>query len=201
MKIKETNVINNYIKELIYVLSKLPVKEIEKATDFIIEAYENENHIFTMGNGGHSNTASHFINDLSKHILVSDEKNLVVVHDKRLKAMSLNDNVSSITAWANDISYDICFSEQLKNWIKKNDLVIGFSASGNSKNVLEAFKVAKEYGARSIAFLGESGGKMKTLANLSILVPSNNHLYIEDMHLAIAHMITNLARAIIQKKL
>ena len=201
MKVKEIEFINNYIRELKDILPKLPVEEIKKTADLFVEAYENENHIFTMGNGGHSNTASHFINDLLKHILVSDEKNVVVIGDKRFKAMSLNDNVAIITAWANDVSYDICFSEQLKNWIKKDDLVIGFSASGNSKNILEAFKVAKEYKAKSIAFLGENGGKMKALADLSIIVPSNNYLYIEDMHLVISHIITNLVRARIQKKL
>lgn len=198
---KEINFIDNYIKELEEILPKLPVEEIKKTADLFVEAYEKENHIFTMGNGGHSSTASHFVNDLLKHTIVSDKKNEVVIHDKRFKAMSLNDSIATITTWANDVSYDVCFSEQLKNWIKKDDLVIGFSASGNSKNILKAFETAKEYKAKSIAFTGGSGGKMKFLADISIVIPSNNYLYIEDMHLVIVHIITNLVRAKIQKKL
>lgn len=202
MKVKEVEFINNYIIELKNILSDLPVEEIRKTADLFIEAYENNNHIFTMGNGGHGSTASHFVNDLLKHIVVSDEKNVVVIdNNKRLKSMSLNDNVPTITAWANDVCFDVCFSEQLKNWIKTDDLVIGFSASGNSKNIIEAFKVAKKYKAKSIAFLGESSGKMKALADVSIVVPSNNCVYIEDLHLAITHIITNLVRARIQEKL
>lgn len=198
---KEINFINNYIKELEGILPKLPVEKIKKVADLFIEAYGNENIIFTMGNGGHCSTASHFVNDLLKHTIVSDEKNEVVIHDKRFKAMSLNDSMATITTWANDVSFDVCFSEQLKNWMKKDDLVIGFSASGNSKNILKAFEVAKEHKAKSIAFTGGNGGKMKILADISIIIPSNNYLYIEDMHLVIVHIITNLVRAKIQKKL
>ncbi|MCL4376870.1 MAG: SIS domain-containing protein [Actinobacteria bacterium] len=198
---KEINFINNYIKELEGILPKLPIEEIKKVADLFVETYENENYIFTMGNGGHGSTASHFVNDLLKHTIVSDEKNEVVIHNKRFKALSLNDSIATITTWANDVSFDVCFSEQLKNWMKKGDLVIGFSASGNSKNILKAFETAKDYRAKSIAFTGGNGGKMKILADISIVIPTNNYLYIEDMHLVIAHIITNLVRAKIQKKL
>lgn len=198
---KKSEFIKGYINQIDSILPKLPVDDVCNAADLFIEAYEKGNQFFTMGNGGHGSTASHFVNDLLKHTIVSDEKNEVVIKNKRFRAISLNDSIATITTWANDVGYDFIFSEQLRNWVKKDDLVIGFSASGNSKNILKAFEVAKEFHAKSIAFTGGTGGKMKNIADISLIVPSNNYLYIEDMHLILVHIITNLVRAVIQKKL
>ena len=193
--------IKDYVSGIESILPNLQFDIIYKLADVFIKAYENENLFFTMGNGGHGSTASHFVNDLLKHTIVSDDKNEVVVHGKRFKAMSLNDSISTITTWANDVGYDYIFSEQLINWVKKGDIVIGFSASGNSKNIIKAFEEAKKHGAISVAFIGGNGGKMKGIADISFTVPSNNYLFIEDLHLIVTHMLCNVVRAMVQKKI
>ncbi len=197
---EETNLIKEYVNQLETVICNLPIYEIHKIAKILIRAYENGNLIFTMGNGGHSSTASHFVNDLLKHTIVSNDKNKIAITRKRIKAISLNESMPTITAWANDISYEVCFSEQLINWIERDDIVIGFSASGNSKNIIKAFEIAKLHKSISIGFIGKNGGKMKDIADFSLQVPSNNDLYIEDAHLIITHIITNFIRTIIQKR-
>ena len=192
--------IEAYTSGVSQVFSELSVATIEKIVNLLMKAYDDENQIFTMGNGGHGSTASHFINDLVKHAIVSDAKDAVVVKGKRFKAMCLCDSMATLTTWANDLGYENCFSEQLINWIKKDDIVFGFSASGNSKNVLKAFKVAKDYGATTICFSGGSGGRAKEIVDISFIVPSDNYLFIEDVHLSVVHLLCEVVRAIIQEK-
>ena len=192
--------IEGYISGVSQVFPNLPVDTIESIVDLLLEAYQKEKQIFTMGNGGHGSTASHFINDLVKHAVVSDAKDAVVVKGKRFKAMCLCDSIVTLTTWANDLGYDDCFSQQLINWIQKGDLVFGFTASGNSKNILKAFEVAKAHGATTICFTGGNGGKAKDVADISLIAPTHDCLFIEDIHLSVVHLLCGVVRAIIQKK-
>ncbi len=153
-----------------------------------------------MGNGGHGSTAQHMVNDISKHLFVSDDKDRVVIQGSRLKAMSLNNDISSLTAWANDLGYQYAFSEQLAAWVEPGDVVVGISGSGNSANVLSAFEVAKEKGATTICLSGRDGGKAKSVADICLVVPCHNMLYIEDIHLILAHIWTHLLRTAIQSR-
>ena len=160
--------------------------QIKKITEQLIDARDNGKTIFTMGNGGSGSTSSHFVSDLLKTAIVNDSK--------RFKAISLVDNIPVNLAWSNDVSYDSIFSEQLKNFLASGDIVIGFSGSGNSNNVVNAFEYAKTKGAKSIAISGMSGGKISKLADVSLIVPSNDMLIIESMHILICHCMINAIR-------
>ena len=186
MKIEDsilTNLKNNQL-----CLANLDKKsdQIKKITEQLIDARDNGKTIFTMGNGGSGSTSSHFVSDLLKTAIVNDSK--------RFKAISLVDNIPVNLAWSNDVSYDSIFSEQLKNFLASGDIVIGFSGSGNSNNVVNAFEYAKTKGSICIAISGMSGGEISKLADISLIVPSNDMLIIESMHILICHCIINAIR-------
>ena len=145
----------------------------------LIKARNIGNKIYTFGNGGSASTASHFVSDLLKTTITKS--------DKRFMAISLTDNFAVNSAWANDVSYDHIFVEQLKNFLTKNDIVIGFSGSGNSLNVIKALEFAKDNGAITIGFTGMSGGKLSKICDYSYVVPSDNMLTIESFHIMLCH--------------
>ena len=198
MNTKES--IASYIRGLGEVLSRLPSEAIEEAAQQIYRAFEEGNTVFTMGNGGHGSTAAHSVNDLQKHLISSDARDEIVIEGKRLKALCLCDSVSALTAWANDSGFDNCFAEQLRNWAQPGDVVIGITGSGNSQNVINAFKVAKELGATTITFGGAKKGKDEPYADIYINVPTANILWVEDVHMALAHMLASVVRDKAQEK-
>lgn len=171
----------NYLNDLVSSIDKLPIQVIEKIVDVLKKAYKNRKHIFIMGNGGSAATASHFVCDLSKGTMVSGKK--------RFRVVGLTDNVPLMTAIGNDISYENIFKFQLENLVDKGDVVIVFTGSGNSSNILKAVKYANSAGAITIGLTGFNGGKLKGLAKISLVVPSNNMERIEDIHLIIEHLI------------
>jgi D-sedoheptulose 7-phosphate isomerase len=138
------------------------------------------------------------INDLAKHTITSDDKKSVVAEHLRFRTMCLNDSVSILTAIGNDMGYDYIFSEQVANWVQAGDVVIGISVSGNSPNVLLAFKEAKKRGATTICFSGFEGGKARDVADLSIIVPAHKGVQAEDIHLMITHMISDELKRLVQ---
>jgi len=188
---------SSYVAQHIKVFEKFPVKEMEKIVEVLLRAYQQGKRVYAMGNGGHASTAAHLVADMAKHTVVSDKKDKVVI-DKRFKIMCLNNDVATLTSWANDLSYDDVFSEQLKNWVQEGDVVIGISGSGNSENVLRAFRVARQKGATTIALSGYDGGKIKDIADICFIVPSDNIFFIEDMHLSATHIWCNIIRMYIQ---
>ena len=161
-------------------------EDISKTINQLIKSRDRKNSIFTIGNGGSASTASHFAADLSKTCIIKNAN--------RFQAISLVDNIPVISAWSNDASYENIFLEQLKNMLGKNDIVIAFSGSGNSKNILNALRYAKKNNAFCIGFTGKSGGKMKSLCDICIRVPSNEMLSIESQHLLLCHCIANTIR-------
>jgi len=150
-------------------------------------ARDNEKQVFVMGNGGSASTASHFVADLLKTSITSE--------NNRFKAMSLSDNIPVLLAWSNDESYENIFSNQLENFLQKNDVVIGISGSGNSKNVLNAIQFANEKQAITIGFSGKGGGKLSEMAKINLTIQSDDMLTIETMHLLVCHLITTMIRA------
>ena len=160
--------------------------ELKKIIHALIKARDKKFKIFTIGNGGSGSTASHFVSDLIKTASVK-EKN-------KFSAFSLVDNIPVILAWSNDSSFDNIFSEQLKNHLSKNDIIIAFSGSGNSKNILNALKYGKTLGATCIGFTGKSGGKMKKLCDHCLQIPSSNMLTIESIHSVLCHCIVDSIR-------
>lgn len=153
----------------------------------LISARDNGNSIFIMGNGGSASTATHFTSDLLKTSIIKNEK--------RFKAHSLSDNIPVILAWANDTEYKNIFSEQLENFLKKDDIVIGISGSGNSENVISAIEFANTKNAITVTLTGKDGGKLAKLSEINLTVPSDDMLTIETMHLMICHLITTMIRS------
>ena len=160
--------------------------QIEKIINLLIKKRNTGKNIFTIGNGGSASTASHFVSDLLK---TSITKN-----NKRFKAISFVDNIPVILAWANDTSYDEIFVEQLKNQVSKGDVLIAFSGSGKSKNIIKALKFAKKNGAICIGFTGMHGGYFPKLCDICCSVPSNDMLIIESTHVIVCHCIVNTIR-------
>ena len=160
--------------------------QIKKIVDIIKAAREEGSTIFIFGNGGSGSTAVHLASDLMKTVNRPGTK--------RIKALSLNDNMSLTTAWANDSSYEHVFKEQLENLMKPGDVVIAISGSGNSKNVLLATEYARLNGGVTVGLTGFDGGSLKTEAAVPLVVPSKDMLRIEDAHLAICHLLVRLIR-------
>lgn len=158
---------------------------------FIIleQAYYHNKRVFIMGNGGSAATASHFALDLTK--------NTIFPGFPRLKAISLTDHVPLITAWSNDTAYEHIFTEQLVSLLEDGDVVIGISASGNSKNVINAISYARHSGATTVALLGASGGQLKAMVDAYILAPGQNIEQEEDAHMILTHMMTRHMRSFI----
>ena len=170
-----------YIEKHINAASRLDIPEIDKGIELIFNALENSNQIFTMGNGGSAATASHYIADWNKGISYQKKK--------RLKGICLNDNVPTVMAYSNDVSYESIFVEQLKNFMQEGDLIIGISGSGNSMNVIKAIEYANENGGATLGICGYNGGKLKQIAQHSIWVNVNDMQIVEDLHLAFGHIV------------
>ena len=184
------HLINNYLDELKTTLDKLDRQEIENFIKILINARDNNKTIFVMGNGGSASTASHFVCDFSKGLSYGK--------DNRFKMISLNDNLPIMTAYANDISYENIFLEQLKNLFQKGDVVIGISGSGNSKNVLNAIKYANENGGVTIGITGYNGGELKQITNHSVNTNIPDMQITEDIHMILDHL-TNRVINLIEK--
>src|SRR5712691_5807958 len=168
----------------------ISLPQIEAVLRLLEEAYRNGHRIFIMGNGGSAATASHFALDLAK--------NTIIRGVPRLKAISLTDHVPLITAWSNDTAYEHIFAEQLANMIEPGDVAIGISSSGNSPNVINALRLAKQFQASTIGLLGAKGGKIKDLVDAYILVPGQNIEQEEDAHMILAHVITRHMREVVR---
>jgi D-sedoheptulose 7-phosphate isomerase len=179
-------IIKTYLSEVAATLDKLPVDMTARVVELIERARGEGKRIFTFGNGGSAATASHFASDLSKGAICAGKP--------RIRAFALTDNVPVLSAWANDTAYENIFAEQLENVVEAGDIAIGISGSGNSQNVLNGVKVAKAKGGSAIGFIGFDGGKLKSLVDLAIVVPSHNMEQVEDIHLLLGHIITTCLR-------
>ena len=175
-----------YFGKLEKVLAAIPADRIDRIVEVLLDAYHHDRHIFIMGNGGSASNASHFACDLSK--------TPVSQSGHRVRAMSLTENLPLLTAWSNDTHYYFGFVEQLKNLMNSGDVVIGISGSGNSQNVLNGIAYANSIGGKTIGLIGFSGGKLKDLAEESLIVPSDNMQRVEDVHLILGHLISTYLR-------
>ena len=180
--------VQDYLKGLRECLDELSQQEeaIERIANIIFEAYKKGRQVLIIGNGGSASTAS--------HCALGFEKQSAVEGKSRLKSKSLADNIALITAWANDVDYDSIFVEQLRNQLAEDDVVIGISASGNSQNILQAIEYAKERGAVTIGFAGFGGGKLKQIVNECITLSSKDYGQVEDAHLALTHILSDMLK-------
>jgi len=181
------NFSRQYIEGLKMCLDLLSLDQIAQVIGYLEEAIRSGSRIFIIGNGGSAATASHMACDLGKNTF----KERYTDPENRFQVMALTDNTPWITALANDLGYDHIFSEQLKNLVTAGDLVIAISGSGNSKNILEGIKIAKELGAKVVGLLGFDGGKVKDLTDAYILIESDQYGYVEDIHMVLDHLLTS----------
>ena len=178
-----------YVTRLQAELVRVDQGEMQQMADAIYEAWENEKFVYIFGNGGSGTTASHMSEDLGKSSL--RECDLKDESKKRLKVLSLTDNVGWILAVGNDVGYDQIFQQQLMNYGRSGDLAIGISGSGNSKNVLNAVDWANRHGLKTFALTGFDGGKLRGMAQAGLHVPLNDMGMVESIHLALFHWVLN----------
>lgn len=176
--------ITEYFEYLKTTIDKVSNDEINCFINLLKNSRDDDKTIFVMGNGGSASTASHYVCDFNK--------GLSYKKDKKFKFISLNDNIPTIMAYANDVSYDDIFAEQLKNYFKEGDVVIGISGSGNSPNVIKAIKYANENNGITVGLTGFDGGKLKLISQNNIHVPINNMQIAEDLHLIINHCVMTI---------
>jgi len=173
--------IRNYLLTLQQTIDQLPVGLIEEVINVLQDARLQGYQVFIMGNGGSASTASHFTCDLAKNTRHPDLPHFRVI--------GLTDNMALFSAYANDEGYENVFAQQLANLIRPGDVVIGISASGNSKNVTNAMEEAQKHDAKTIGFTGFDGGLLGQMVNINVHVKSDIIEHVEDIHLMLEHII------------
>jgi D-sedoheptulose 7-phosphate isomerase len=171
----------NYLSSLQETMGELPMENIVGVIELLQSARLEGRQIFIMGNGGSASTASHFVCDLAKNT-----RKAGLPH---YKVIGLTDNMAIFSAYGNDEGYESVFSQQLDNLVNPDDIVIGISASGNSKNVLNGIELAKNRNAVTVGFTGFDGGKLAQMVDLNVHVNSHIIEHVEDIHLMLEHMI------------
>jgi len=184
------NQFRSYLVDIQRVLELLPVNTIETAVKRLHIARINRKQIFVLGNGGSAATASHMACDLGKNTHAAEYP--------RIRVHALTDSTPFLTAYGNDCGYDAVFAEQLAAYIEPEDVLIAISASGNSANVLNAVKLAKQQNVYTIGWSGYDGGQLADMVDLPLVVPCHNIEQIEDIHLMLSHMVTMGLRNAVQ---
>ena len=172
--------ISDYVRAEKAALDSIPAEGVAQLVDKLRDALKNDRQIFVFGNGGSAANASHFATDLGKG---SSDK-----VGKSFRILSLNDNVSWMTALGNDYSYDDVFVRQLRNYGKAGDLVITMSVSGNSPNLVKAFEWAKQNGLHTVALVGAKRGRLAEISEQVIVVNDTHYGRVEDAHMGICHI-------------
>jgi len=185
--------INDFFSELERIIREVDRQKAQEAIDLLFNAWENDKTVFVIGCGGSASTATHFAADLSKTILVPGAKGM--------KAMALVDNIPLVSAWVNDHGWHTIFKEQLEPWLKKDDVLVGFSVHGGSEsdsgvwsqNLVQAMKLAKDRQAKIIGFSGFDGGALAKMSDVGIVVPVDSEPLgtplIEGFHVVLNHLI------------
>lgn len=175
------NWIENYLQEQKKALDAIPVDAVETLILQFKKALGEDRQIFIFGNGGSASNSSHFITDLGKS--ASD------VCYRRFRCLSLNDNLSWITAIGNDYAYEDVYLRQLQNYAREGDLVMVLSVSGSSPNLVKAVEWCRENGVATIALLGGKKGKLADMADTMVVIDSTHYGVVEDCQMHICHMI------------
>ncbi|MEK7188178.1 MAG: SIS domain-containing protein [Patescibacteria group bacterium] len=169
-------------------LAQLPAEEISRAINILEAAYERDGRIYVFGNGGSLAIATHWVSDFNKTVFSHHlDKN-----HRRFQAIRLPSTESEITAWANDVGFDMIFAGPLKNYLQDADVLIAISSSGSSPNIIKAVELAKERKVPVIGLSGFDGGKLNELSDAKILVKTEKGQYeiVESVHHTIMHLMT-----------
>lgn len=183
--------IKNIISDSVAVKNKILqdevlLKTVEAIVDGMVAALKKGNRIYFCGNGGSASDAQHLAAELSGRFYTDRDA---------LPAEALHCNTSYLTAVANDYSYDVIYARLVKGIANAGDYLVGLSTSGNSPNIVQAFEVARQKGVVTVGFTGESGGKMKTLSDFLLNVPSKDTPRIQESHILLGHIICQFVEA------
>jgi D-sedoheptulose 7-phosphate isomerase len=159
----------------------IPVDAVIRLIELFRQALKEDRQVFVFGNGGSAANASHFATDLGKG--ASDKLR------KRFRVLSLNDNVSWLTALANDYAYEDVFAGQLQNYAHRGDIAMALSVSGNSPNCVKALEWAKKNGLRTVALVGVKKGRLAEIAEEAVVINDAHYGRVEDAHMGICHML------------
>ena len=173
--------ISDYITRQKQAHDSIPVTAVAGLVDTLRLAFQADRQIFVFGNGGSAANASHFATDLGKG--ASDKLG------RRFRVLSLNDNVSWMTALANDYSYEDVFVGQLQNYAQPGDVALAMSVSGNSPNCVKALEWSRQHGLKTIALVGGKKGRMAEIAEQVVVINDHHYGRVEDAHMGICHML------------
>lgn len=176
----------DYFAGLKAVVDRVDIAQVAAFVGELERAYQEDRQIFIVGNGGSAGTASHMACDLAKTVLGKkpDRKK------RRFRVMSMTDNVPMITALGNDFGYEHVFTEQLILFARKGDLLVVITGSGNSPNIVNAVRMARDMGLRTTGMLGFDGGEVLPLLDTPVLIPDFSYGFVEDLHMVLDHLVT-----------
>lgn len=174
-----TDEITAYFDQVKRTIDLIDKSDFNTVMNVLVEGRNRGKQVFVMGNGGSGATASHFVCDFNKGISWGK--------DKKFKFICLNENIPSLMAYANDLSFDDIFVYPLQTYFNPGDIVIGISGSGNSKNVLKALDFANENGGITIGLTGYDGGRAKQICAYNVHIPVHDMQITEDLHLVLDH--------------
>ncbi|MEK7094394.1 MAG: SIS domain-containing protein [Patescibacteria group bacterium] len=180
--------IEQFAKRVSESLAVLPADEISKAINILEAAWERDGRIYVFGNGGSMAIATHWVSDFNKTVF---SHHLDTSH-RRFQAIRLPSTESEITAWANDVGFDMIFAGPLQNYLQDADVLVAISSSGNSPNIIKAIELAKQRKVPVIGLSGFDGGKLNEMADAKILVKTDKGQYeiVESVHHMIMHLMT-----------
>jgi D-sedoheptulose 7-phosphate isomerase len=172
--------VSEYFDRLKSTIDLVSRDEVNVFLGLLVDALEGGRTVFTVGNGGSAATASHYAADFNKGLSLGKAR--------RFRFLCLADNTATLTAYANDLSYEEVFVEQLRNFLEPGDLVIAISGSGNSRNVLRAVEYANQSGGITVGLTGYDGGQLKKIARHGIHIPIADMQITEDLHMVLDHL-------------
>jgi D-sedoheptulose 7-phosphate isomerase len=175
-----------YFAGLKTVMDRVDIDQVAAFIDELERAHQEDRQVFIVGNGGSAGTASHMACDLAKTVLGKKPDRT----KRRFRVMSLTDNIPLMTAIANDLGYEHVFTEQLVVFARAGDLLVVITGSGNSPNVVNAVRLAREMGLRTTGLLGFDGGEVLRLLDTPLLVPDFSYGFVEDLHMVLDHLVT-----------
>ena len=183
--------IEKYLEGIREIAEKISREEIDLVVEHLFSAWQRGNTVFLIGNGGSAGTASHFASDLAKCTIVPGKR--------RMRVISLVDNLPLVSALTNDEGWSNVYVEQLKNLFQPGDAVLAISVHGGSgsdkagawsQNLLKGIQYAKDNGGVGLGFSGFDGGALKTLADACVVVPFNTTPHVESFHVVLHHLVT-----------
>ncbi len=193
------NLIDSFLEGIKSTCDMISREAVESAVDMLFHAWRNGNRVFVIGNGGSASAATHLACDLAKNVAGSEPG---------IRAMSLNDNIPLVSALTNDNGFEDIYTEQLKTWLEKDDVLIAISVHGGagrdkagawSQNLIKAIRFAKSRGAKTIGITGFDGGMMRELVDIWVNTPSNSTFQVEPLHGVVHHLICECLRQRIGK--